>query len=685
MFFIHCITSKLQQRSFYLSYLPYLSYQLQERQPQRKSSLTRTMLINLSLRMAGVFIVSALLTYGHIMGQVELNTQEQLQKYVTERGKREEAIFQLAADRHALLKSAYAIAAQQPQSETSLTNLYAWTDGTHRNFPEHQNLQQFEGSAKPAVFVGQNVPLTPTVNRQIRLFEQLLLQFAPAWRDRFINTCLLSPDNIAATYWPEVPGPLMVRGDFDIRSEQFFYLSDRRHNPERQTVWTSAYQDPASPDWVVSVVTPIDDAAGQHIASVGNDIILNSLIDRTSADRLAETYNLILQPDGSLIAHPDFTSQIAAKHGTLKIQELGDAHLSRIFALLSSPAKASTAASPNQASPNQVSPNQVSPVNFFAQGARVIHNVRDREYLAVTQLAGPGWYFVTVYPEFQMQDAARSAVQFVLLSGGVALLVEIAFVYRALQQQVTQPLTQLLQATQQLAIGDFAVSIPSARPDEIGQLSNAFNQMSDQLKDLFTTLEERVQQRTIELQAANQELNRLVRVDGLTQVANRRYFDEYLAQEWQRLQRVQQPLGLIFCDVDYFKQYNDRYGHSQGDSCLQQVAQQIQCAVARPADLVARYGGEEFVVILPNTPLSGTIAVAQRIQARIQQSQILHSGATVKPLITMSLGASSVIPQASIRPESFVAFADAALYQAKQEGRDRIVARPYSSSASGFC
>ncbi|NJL20960.1 MAG: hypothetical protein HC895_09280 [Leptolyngbyaceae cyanobacterium SM1_3_5] len=284
--------------------------------------------------MAVIFIISALLTYGHIIGQAQFATQEQLQKYVTERSKREEAIFQLAIDRHSLLKQAFAAAQAVPAQP--LTQLFAWSDGTHRNFPEHQDWHQFEGQSKPSVFVGRDVPLTATLQRQIRLFEQLLLQCAPAWRDRFINTWMASPENVAVIYWPELPGPLMVGGDFDVHNEKFFYLSDRDHDPQRQTAWTDAYQDPASPDWVVSVVTPIDDAAGQHIASVGNDIVLNSLIERTNADRLPGTYNLIVQQDGNLIAHPDFTTQIAAKHGTLKVQDLADAHLSRVFALIQS-------------------------------------------------------------------------------------------------------------------------------------------------------------------------------------------------------------------------------------------------------------------------------------------------------------------------------------------------------------
>jgi diguanylate cyclase (GGDEF)-like protein/PAS domain S-box-containing protein len=179
-------------------------------------------------------------------------------------------------------------------------------------------------------------------------------------------------------------------------------------------------------------------------------------------------------------------------------------------------------------------------------------------------------------------------------------------------------------------------------------------------------------EREAALQQANLELERLVSIDGLTQVANRRCFDQFIAQEWQRLAREKQPLSLIFCDVDYFKLYNDHYGHQQGDDCLKKIAQAMSQVVKRPADLVARYGGEEFAIILPNTLTEGAITVAQAIQTEIQQLKLQHEHSKVSLYVTISLGIATIIPDVEQSPELLINQADTALYAAKKQGRNQF-------------
>ncbi len=175
------------------------------------------------------------------------------------------------------------------------------------------------------------------------------------------------------------------------------------------------------------------------------------------------------------------------------------------------------------------------------------------------------------------------------------------------------------------------------------------------------------------LKQANIELYRLANSDGLTQVANRRCFDDTLQREWKRSLREQQFLSLIVCDVDEFKKYNDYYEHLKGDDCLIQIAQTIQKSVHRPTDLVARYGGEEFAIILPNTNLTGALTVASNIQQHIHNLEIPHKQSTVADYVTLSMGVASLIAEKESDADELIKLADNALFQAKKEGRDRIV------------
>lgn len=200
-------------------------------------------------------------------------------------------------------------------------------------------------------------------------------------------------------------------------------------------------------------------------------------------------------------------------------------------------------------------------------------------------------------------------------------------------------------------------------------------QLIDLAKAAATHLGVMIQSRKAEytLKLANQKLRLLASLDGLTQVANRRRFDEYLDQEWRRMKREKMPLSLIICDVDYFKLYNDNYGHQAGDDCLKKIAQTIRQALNRPGDLVARYGGEEFAIILPNTNPEGAVTVAENIRLEVQNLHILHSQSHISEFVTISLGVASMIPQAEKSPEELISLADQALYHAKNQQRNCTV------------
>jgi len=175
-----------------------------------------------------------------------------------------------------------------------------------------------------------------------------------------------------------------------------------------------------------------------------------------------------------------------------------------------------------------------------------------------------------------------------------------------------------------------------------------------------------------EQKVAQTALERLATLDGLTGIANRRAFDERLLHEWSRASRAKAPLSLIMADVDYFKRYNDVYGHQGGDDCLRAVAAVFQRLVFRASDLAARYGGEEFAVILPSTDQDGAREVAERIRAEVAAAVLPHAGSEVAAHVTLSLGVATVLPGADGHPRSLVSQADQALYAAKKDGRNRV-------------
>ncbi len=175
------------------------------------------------------------------------------------------------------------------------------------------------------------------------------------------------------------------------------------------------------------------------------------------------------------------------------------------------------------------------------------------------------------------------------------------------------------------------------------------------------------------LAKANDALARMARLDSLTQLPNRRSFDETIEQQWRRLAREEQELALVLCDIDCFKQYNDTYGHQAGDECLRQVAKVLGDCAKRVGDLACRYGGEEFIFLLPNTPLEGAAKFADRVRRAVEALAFPHVTSRAASVVTLSLGVAAQVPCADSLPDVLLKEADDALYQAKESGRNRVV------------
>lgn len=240
----------------------------------------------------------------------------------------------------------------------------------------------------------------------------------------------------------------------------------------------------------------------------------------------------------------------------------------------------------------------------------------------------------------------------------IALLVVLGF-----HLLITRPLLQVFQAITAVdprQPGDWPrPELPGHRRDELGMLVRA-------LHELLSAFQKGLDQRD--------ELHQISTIDGLTGIANRRRFDEFLTRHWLEGRRTGSPLAIIFIDIDFFKPFNDNYGHAVGDECLREVGLALTRALPRTTDLVARYGGEEFVCVLPHTDIEGARAVANNIRAAVRALSIPHEYSDVHQYVTVSMGVASVLPGTpGVYQDDLLAAADRRLYQAKQSGRDKII------------
>lgn len=265
-----------------------------------------------------------------------------------------------------------------------------------------------------------------------------------------------------------------------------------------------------------------------------------------------------------------------------------------------------------------------------------------------------------------MEDVAWIQTLEKIFLGLVLLVSVIATIWQ--NYWIQQPLTQLQELSAGMGSGNYDTTLNYQSSDELGNLVRSFVIMREDIKER----ESEIHEANENLSQLNQKLEQISNTDTLTNLANRRHFDETLAKEISRHSRQSISLALIICDIDYFKQYNDTYGHQQGDKCLRQVANSIKKTSARGEDLVARYGGEEFAVILPNTNEEQASKIAEKIRARVHDLDLSHKTSEVSDHVSVSLGFACVIPDSGTTMSGLIEDADRALYRAKREGRNRV-------------
>lgn len=267
----------------------------------------------------------------------------------------------------------------------------------------------------------------------------------------------------------------------------------------------------------------------------------------------------------------------------------------------------------------------------------------------------PYMYVWAGIPEKLIHTPANTAMWKSLLSLSLALLIALLVINTIGRKIIISPLFNLIQLTERLSKGDLdARNDEHSMVREFNTLSHEFNRMAENLQN------------------TNDKISQQSLIDGLTKVANRRGLDKNLDAEWHRALRVKQPISLLMIDIDYFKKFNDTYGHLSGDDCLRSIGLILKSICHRVTDFPARYGGEEFIIIIPETDHQGAFAVAEMIHTQISERQIFHKTSKTSQFLTVSIGLVTLTRAESIQsPIDLIKVADEQLYKAKHEGRNR--------------
>ncbi|WP_245591674.1 sensor histidine kinase [Cystobacter fuscus] len=474
-----------------------------------RSTLARRTLLQMAGRIGVVIALTTLVSYLHILRTMRDESLEHLARHVEERGQREQAIFVLVEEAHALLKQAFEERLQAGSQEDPTSRFDSMfelrSDGTIRTRP-----QGFDGTRVPGVWVTPGVKADTAFQRRLLASYDVIAQYGPAYRTRHANTYIFLTEGVNVLYWPEVPNWTQdASPDYPLLSFEYSLISRPQENPLRRMAWTRSYKDDVSGKWLISAVTPVDQD-GQHVATLGNDVIVDDLLSRTRIDHLPGAHNLIFRDDGQLVAHPDIKlDSTTGGYDILAAQQpegsrpglptaKQQAHLRSIF----------------------------EAVKRRAPGQTVVGLPEYGEYIAVARLQGPGWNFVTVLPESVVTSKAIEAARYVLVFGLVSLLVELLIMFWVLRDQISRPLQTFTRATDQVAAGDFGVSLETSREDELGQLARSFELMArevrqreEALRQANEGLEQRVEERTRELKDVHQQLMRAARQAGMAEIA----------------------------------------------------------------------------------------------------------------------------------------------------------------------
>lgn len=529
---------------------------------------------------------------------------------------------------------------------------YRHADGSYTQRPG-----LFEGKPLPdgrrfskmsATYAPDFVP-DADVKARFTLAYELSHKYGSTARGRLFNFYGVVPEKGFPIYQDaDIAQAFVYSGPEMLKLETYEFYSRGFDPVQHDTFFTKMYWDFSNNALMTTVATPgLADASGRHRILAAVDVLLDELTNRVSHPPMLGTHSTLFMADeeGTLIYHTEHMEAIKQSEGKASLKSL---KLEKEYGLLKIG--------------RGLAPGKVS-----------VHD-NGNEIVAIGRLPETPGVLSIHYPKSMMRPAILQNLGIVVALGLFTLLIEIFIIRSVLQNQVAAPLARLIRAARLVGAGDSYLDrkfIPLESHDEIGELARDFAQMADRVHDMQEALERRVKARTSQLEDANRKLQAISATDGLTGLPNRRRFDEVLSNEWRRAQRSGDHLWLAMIDVDWFKQYNDHYGHLAGDDCLRSVAGLLQEHAHRAGDMVARYGGEEFALIFTSTDIDHALRYTRLICESLARAALPHVKSPFGH-ITASIGIAGTLPDEGMTSDELLAQADSALYRAKQEGRNQV-------------
>ena len=492
-------------------------------------------------------------------------------------------------------------------------------------------------------FIGRSdAPLDEERKRRISIAVELLQRFAAAWQELYENTHISMPENALVQYSRNQPWGRQADHNLDMTRYAVVRSTLQAYNPERIGRWTGLYYDLSSQQWVVTYQQPVD-KDGVHLGTPSHDVQLADIFARLIDSFGGAAEHAIINTQRQLIAASPALLEGHQNSGIVDLEALNEPLYLNAWERLES---------------------QSTPQQFILPEHDVL--------VVAEQIPGPDWWYVTSYPLAEIKQAALGPPMRFLLVGLAFALALLGILYIFVSQQIARPLKELAGFAQAVGKNRFdEVSQIAVRSEynksEIGLLIRSMKEMAGRILKHKTQLEEEVELRTSELAVANKQLDKMAHIDGLTKVLNRRAFDRDLQAALARENdQSGRRYALLLADVDYFKLYNDSYGHVAGDQALQNIAQQFEQTCPHTA---YRFGGEELACLVRVRSAEEALRKAEQLRSGVESLNISHHDAPLG-VLTVSIGVTLLQPHEPAA--TAISRADKHLYSAKKHARNCV-------------